>query len=87
MVWGGCGAELGAPRLQWGRIRGVRRVLWVRGEEGGCAVGRGGGGPRRGAAPNLPPNPSRGPAEADELLKRAGFLYEGTYRWVNPHKL
>lgn len=30
---------------------------------------------------------SRGPAEADELLKRAGFLYEGTYRWVNPHKL
>uniref|UniRef100_A0A672U7K1 Glucose-6-phosphate 1-dehydrogenase n=1 Tax=Strigops habroptila TaxID=2489341 RepID=A0A672U7K1_STRHB len=30
---------------------------------------------------------SRGPPEADELLKRAGFLYEGTYRWVNPHKL
>ncbi|XP_069738386.1 glucose-6-phosphate 1-dehydrogenase isoform X1 [Phaenicophaeus curvirostris] len=28
---------------------------------------------------------SRGPPEADELLKRAGFLYEGTYRWVNPH--
>uniref|UniRef100_A0A672U6M4 Glucose-6-phosphate 1-dehydrogenase n=1 Tax=Strigops habroptila TaxID=2489341 RepID=A0A672U6M4_STRHB len=28
-----------------------------------------------------------GPPEADELLKRAGFLYEGTYRWVNPHKL
>ncbi|KAM7134272.1 LOW QUALITY PROTEIN: glucose-6-phosphate 1-dehydrogenase [Macrochelys suwanniensis] len=30
---------------------------------------------------------SRGPPEADELLKRVGFLYEGTYRWVNPHKL
>ncbi|XP_068027362.1 glucose-6-phosphate 1-dehydrogenase-like [Melanerpes formicivorus] len=30
---------------------------------------------------------SRGPAEADELLKRAGFLYEGTYRWTNPHRL
>uniref|UniRef100_A0A8V5GLJ7 Glucose-6-phosphate 1-dehydrogenase n=1 Tax=Melopsittacus undulatus TaxID=13146 RepID=A0A8V5GLJ7_MELUD len=30
---------------------------------------------------------SRGPPEADELLKRAGFIYEGTYRWVNPHKL
>ncbi|KAM8793703.1 glucose-6-phosphate 1-dehydrogenase [Eudromia elegans] len=29
---------------------------------------------------------SRGPPEADELLKRAGFRYEGTYRWVDPHK-
>ncbi|XP_065509271.1 glucose-6-phosphate 1-dehydrogenase, partial [Caloenas nicobarica] len=29
---------------------------------------------------------SRGPPEADELLKRAGFLYEGTYRWVDPHQ-
>ncbi|XP_030623548.1 glucose-6-phosphate 1-dehydrogenase-like [Chanos chanos] len=28
---------------------------------------------------------SRGPAEADELLKRVGFRYEGTYKWVNPH--
>lgn len=31
-----------------------------------------------------PPFPSRGPPEADELLRRAGFLYEGTYRWVPP---
>ncbi|XP_026531948.1 glucose-6-phosphate 1-dehydrogenase [Notechis scutatus] len=30
---------------------------------------------------------SRGPTEADELMKRVGFQYEGTYRWVNPHKL
>uniref|UniRef100_A0A8D2KUF6 Glucose-6-phosphate 1-dehydrogenase n=1 Tax=Varanus komodoensis TaxID=61221 RepID=A0A8D2KUF6_VARKO len=30
---------------------------------------------------------SRGPAEADELMKKVGFQYEGTYRWVNPHKL
>uniref|UniRef100_A0A8C7ZER3 glucose-6-phosphate dehydrogenase (NADP(+)) n=1 Tax=Oryzias sinensis TaxID=183150 RepID=A0A8C7ZER3_9TELE len=30
---------------------------------------------------------SRGPAEADELVQRAGFRYEGTYKWVNPHKL
>ncbi|XP_078392554.1 glucose-6-phosphate 1-dehydrogenase-like [Cetorhinus maximus] len=30
---------------------------------------------------------SRGPSEADDLLKKVGFRYEGTYRWVNPHKL
>ncbi|KAG2455779.1 glucose-6-phosphate 1-dehydrogenase [Polypterus senegalus] len=30
---------------------------------------------------------SRGPPEADELLKKVGFRYEGTYKWVNPHKL
>uniref|UniRef100_A0A4W4HLB3 Glucose-6-phosphate 1-dehydrogenase n=1 Tax=Electrophorus electricus TaxID=8005 RepID=A0A4W4HLB3_ELEEL len=30
---------------------------------------------------------SRGPAEADELVQRVGFRYEGTYKWVNPHKL
>ncbi|MBN3322523.1 G6PD dehydrogenase, partial [Atractosteus spatula] len=30
---------------------------------------------------------SRGPAEADGLLKKVGFRYEGTYKWVNPHKL
>ncbi|XP_029464344.1 glucose-6-phosphate 1-dehydrogenase [Rhinatrema bivittatum] len=30
---------------------------------------------------------SRGPAEADELMKRVGFRYEGTYKWVNPNKL
>ncbi|XP_025066596.1 glucose-6-phosphate 1-dehydrogenase isoform X1 [Alligator sinensis] len=30
---------------------------------------------------------SRGPPEADDLLKKVGFQYEGTYRWVNPHKL
>ncbi|XP_072847590.2 glucose-6-phosphate 1-dehydrogenase isoform X1 [Pogona vitticeps] len=30
---------------------------------------------------------SRGPPDADELMKKAGFQYEGTYRWVNPHKL
>ncbi|XP_041093083.1 glucose-6-phosphate 1-dehydrogenase isoform X2 [Polyodon spathula] len=30
---------------------------------------------------------SRGPDEADELLKKVGFSYEGTYKWVNPHKL
>lgn len=39
----------------------------------------------------VPPIPyiygSRGPTEADELMKRVGFQYEGTYKWVNPHKL
>ncbi|CAB1336231.1 unnamed protein product [Coregonus sp. 'balchen'] len=30
---------------------------------------------------------SRGPTEADELSKRVGFQYEGTYKWVNPHRL
>ncbi|XP_078111575.1 glucose-6-phosphate 1-dehydrogenase isoform X1 [Sander vitreus] len=30
---------------------------------------------------------SRGPTEADELAKRVGFRYEGTYKWVNPHRL
>lgn len=30
---------------------------------------------------------SRGPTEADELVKRVGFRYEGTYKWVNPHRL
>uniref|UniRef100_V9KLG6 Glucose-6-phosphate 1-dehydrogenase n=1 Tax=Callorhinchus milii TaxID=7868 RepID=V9KLG6_CALMI len=30
---------------------------------------------------------SRGPQQADELLKRVGFRYEGTYKWVNPNKL
>ncbi|KAA0706805.1 Glucose-6-phosphate 1-dehydrogenase [Triplophysa tibetana] len=30
---------------------------------------------------------SRGPPEADELVKKVGFRYEGTYKWVNPHKL
>uniref|UniRef100_A0A2K6S085 glucose-6-phosphate dehydrogenase (NADP(+)) n=1 Tax=Saimiri boliviensis boliviensis TaxID=39432 RepID=A0A2K6S085_SAIBB len=30
---------------------------------------------------------SRGPREADELMKKVGFQYEGTYKWVNPHKL
>ncbi|XP_041711909.1 glucose-6-phosphate 1-dehydrogenase isoform X1 [Coregonus clupeaformis] len=38
-----------------------------------------------------PPTPyiygSRGPTEADELSKRVGFHYEGTYKWVNPHRL
>uniref|UniRef100_A0A8C7QQ70 glucose-6-phosphate dehydrogenase (NADP(+)) n=1 Tax=Oncorhynchus mykiss TaxID=8022 RepID=A0A8C7QQ70_ONCMY len=28
---------------------------------------------------------SRGPNEADELVRRVGFRYEGTYKWVNPH--
>lgn len=30
---------------------------------------------------------SRGPEEADLLIKNVGFRYEGTYKWVNPHKL
>ncbi|XP_043936037.1 glucose-6-phosphate 1-dehydrogenase isoform X1 [Protopterus annectens] len=30
---------------------------------------------------------SRGPDEADELMKKVGFRYEGTYKWVNPNKL
>ncbi|XP_036959415.1 glucose-6-phosphate 1-dehydrogenase isoform X2 [Acanthopagrus latus] len=30
---------------------------------------------------------SRGPTEADDLAKRVGFRYEGTYKWVNPNKL
>ncbi|XP_061592199.1 glucose-6-phosphate 1-dehydrogenase-like [Cololabis saira] len=28
---------------------------------------------------------SRGPSEADDLTKRVGFRYEGTYKWVKPH--
>uniref|UniRef100_A0A3P8ZU45 Glucose-6-phosphate 1-dehydrogenase n=1 Tax=Esox lucius TaxID=8010 RepID=A0A3P8ZU45_ESOLU len=28
---------------------------------------------------------SRGPNEADELMRSVGFRYEGTYKWVNPH--
>lgn len=28
---------------------------------------------------------SRGPNEADDLVKRVGFRYEGTYKWVQPH--
>ncbi|XP_029011617.1 glucose-6-phosphate 1-dehydrogenase-like isoform X2 [Betta splendens] len=28
---------------------------------------------------------SRGPNEADELVRRVGFRYEGTYKWVEPH--
>ncbi|XP_068185396.1 glucose-6-phosphate 1-dehydrogenase-like isoform X2 [Antennarius striatus] len=27
----------------------------------------------------------RGPKEADELVRTAGFRYEGTYKWVQPH--
>ncbi|XP_051865063.1 glucose-6-phosphate 1-dehydrogenase [Pristis pectinata] len=30
---------------------------------------------------------SRGPPEADELMKKVGFRYEGTYKWVSPHRL
>ncbi|MED6274225.1 glucose-6-phosphate 1-dehydrogenase [Characodon lateralis] len=30
---------------------------------------------------------SRGPSEADDLVQKVGFRYEGTYKWVNPHKL
>ena len=37
--------------------------------------------------PTACPPASRGPVEADELMKRVGFQYEGTYKWVNPHKL
>ncbi|KAM8864247.1 glucose-6-phosphate 1-dehydrogenase-like isoform 2-T2 [Spinachia spinachia] len=28
---------------------------------------------------------SRGPDEADDLMKRVGFHYEGTYKWAKPH--
>lgn len=28
---------------------------------------------------------SRGPNEADELMRRVGFQYGGTYKWVQPH--
>ncbi|XP_034732917.1 glucose-6-phosphate 1-dehydrogenase-like [Etheostoma cragini] len=28
---------------------------------------------------------SRGPTEADDLLKRVGFRYEGTYKWMQSH--
>lgn len=28
---------------------------------------------------------SRGPNEADDLVKRVGFRYEGKYKWVQPH--
>ncbi|XP_037540047.1 glucose-6-phosphate 1-dehydrogenase [Nematolebias whitei] len=27
---------------------------------------------------------SRGPSEADDLMKKVGFQYEGTYKWVQP---
>nr|XP_012773224.2 glucose-6-phosphate 1-dehydrogenase isoform X1 [Maylandia zebra] len=30
---------------------------------------------------------SRGPQEADDLVQKVGFRYEGTYKWVNPHRL
>ncbi|KAM8934736.1 glucose-6-phosphate 1-dehydrogenase [Pelodytes ibericus] len=30
---------------------------------------------------------SRGPPQGDELMQSVGFRYEGTYKWVNPHKL
>ncbi|RXM34997.1 Glucose-6-phosphate 1-dehydrogenase [Acipenser ruthenus] len=46
---------------------------------------------RRIESENIVPVPytygSRGPVEADELLNKVGFRYEGTYKWVNPHKL
>lgn len=29
---------------------------------------------------------SRGPSESDNLMQRVGFRYEGTYKWVQPHK-
>ncbi|XP_061909006.1 glucose-6-phosphate 1-dehydrogenase-like [Entelurus aequoreus] len=28
---------------------------------------------------------SRGPSEADDLVKKVGFRYEGKYKWVQPH--
>ncbi|VDK49802.1 unnamed protein product [Anisakis simplex] len=28
---------------------------------------------------------SRGPREADELMKNKGFVFTGTYKWVSPH--
>lgn len=28
---------------------------------------------------------SRGPKEADELMKKYGFVFTGTYKWVSPH--
>ncbi|VDM39727.1 unnamed protein product [Toxocara canis] len=28
---------------------------------------------------------SRGPKEADEMLKKNGFVFTGTYKWVSPH--
>ncbi|XP_004070477.2 glucose-6-phosphate 1-dehydrogenase [Oryzias latipes] len=28
---------------------------------------------------------SRGPNESDNLMRRVGFQYEGTYKWVQPH--
>ncbi|KAK7878484.1 hypothetical protein WMY93_030320 [Mugilogobius chulae] len=28
---------------------------------------------------------SRGPTEADDLMRRVGFHYGGTYKWVQPH--
>ena len=68
------------------------RFLWGRGDfygAGGVSMGQmellWGRGGFYGAAPPVVPH-SRGPAEADELLKRVGFLYDGTYRWVDPHR-
>lgn len=28
---------------------------------------------------------TRGPAQADEFVKKCGFVYSGTYKWVNPN--
>lgn len=36
----------------------------------------------------IPPMPykygSRGPKEADDLLKRNNFVYSGSYKWIKP---
>ena len=28
---------------------------------------------------------SRGPQQADDFIKKCGFAYTGTYKWVNPN--
>ncbi|PIO60540.1 glucose-6-phosphate dehydrogenase domain protein, partial [Teladorsagia circumcincta] len=30
---------------------------------------------------------SRGPSEADELMRKYGYVFSGTYKWVAPNKL
>ncbi|KAJ1366076.1 Glucose-6-phosphate 1-dehydrogenase [Parelaphostrongylus tenuis] len=30
---------------------------------------------------------SRGPQEADEIMRKNGYVFSGTYKWTSPNKL